>query len=59
MKKLMMAAIGLMMAIGANAQYLNDSEKVFTQDKWYVGASLSGLDLNYHLLPGLRQDQSG
>ena len=47
MKKLMMAAIGLMMAIGANAQYLNDSEKVFTQDKWYVGASLSGLDLNY------------
>ena len=43
-----MAAIGLMMAIGANAQYLNDSEKVFTQDKWYVGASLSGIDLSYH-----------
>ena len=33
MKKLMMAAIGLMMAIGANAQYLNESDKVFTQDK--------------------------
>ncbi len=48
MKKLMMAAVALMMAIGANAQYLNDSEKVFSQDKWYVGASLSGVDLSYH-----------
>ena len=48
MKKLLMAAIGLMMAVGANAQYLNDSGKVFEQDKWYVGASLSGLDLSWH-----------
>ena len=35
MKKLMMAAIGLMMAMSANAQYLNESGKVFSQDKWY------------------------
>lgn len=48
MKKLLMAAIGLMMVVGANAQYLNDSDKVFEQDKWYVGASLSGLDLGWH-----------
>ena len=31
----MMAAIALLMAVSAQAQYLNDSEKVFTQDKWY------------------------
>ncbi len=48
MKKLMMTMVALVMAIGANAQYLNDSEKVFNQGKWYVGASVSGLDLNYH-----------
>ena len=48
MKKLMMAAIGLMMAIGANAQYLNDSEKVFSQGKFYLGASTSGAALSYH-----------
>ena len=48
MKKLLMAAVGLMMAVGANAQYLNDSDKVFEQNKWYVGASLSGLDLSWH-----------
>ena len=48
MRKMMMAAIALLMAVTANAQYLNDSEKVFSQDKWYVGASLSGFDLNYH-----------
>ena len=48
MKKFMMAAIGLMMAIGANAQYLNDSEKVFSQGKFYLGASASGASLSYH-----------
>ena len=48
MKKLMMAAIGLMMAMSANAQYLNESGKVFSQDKWYVGISTSGLDLNWN-----------
>lgn len=29
MKKLLMAAIGLMMAVSVNAQYLNTSEPVF------------------------------
>ena len=48
MKKLLMAAIGLMMAVSANAQYLNDSEKVFYQGKMMIGASASGLDLSYH-----------
>ena len=48
MRKLMMAAIGLMMAISANAQYLNDNKNVFSQDKWYVGASVSGFDLSWH-----------
>ena len=48
MKKLLMAAIGLMMAVSANAQYLNVSEPVFYQGKWMIGASASGLDLSYH-----------
>lgn len=48
MRKLMMAAVGLMMAISANAQYLNDNKNVFSQDKWYVGASVSGFDLSWH-----------
>lgn len=48
MKKIMMAAIALLMAISANAQYLNDSEKVFSQGKFYLGASASGFDLSYH-----------
>ena len=47
MKKLLMAAIGLMMAMSVNAQYLNKSETPFTQGKIYVGASLSGTDLSY------------
>jgi hypothetical protein len=47
MKKLMMAAIGLIMAMSANAQYLNVSETPFSQGKVYVGASLSGVDLSY------------
>ena len=48
MKKLMMAAIGLMMAIGANAQYLNDPKNVFSQGKCYLAASASGASLSYH-----------
>ncbi len=48
MKKMMMTLVALVMAISANAQYLNDSEKVFSQGKVYLGASASGLDLNYH-----------
>jgi hypothetical protein len=47
MKKLMMAAIGLMMATSMSAQYQNYSETPFTQGKAYVGASFSGTDLSY------------
>ena len=48
MKKILMAAIGLMMAMGVNAQYLYESDKVFTQGKCYLGASASGASLSYH-----------
>jgi len=48
MKKIMMTMVALVMAISANAQYLNDSQKVFSQGKFYLGASLSGFDLSYH-----------
>ena len=34
MKKIMMTLVALVMAISANAQYLNDSEKVFSQGKF-------------------------
>ena len=44
----MMTMVALVMAISANAQYLNDSDTPFTQDKWYLGASFSGMDLSYH-----------
>ena len=47
MKKLMMAAIGLMMATGVNAQYLNDSETPFTEGKFYVTASASSASFSY------------
>ena len=48
MKKLMMAAIGLMMATSMNAQeYLNDSGTPFEQDKVYVAASVSSAALSY------------
>ena len=43
----MMAAIGLMMAMGANAQYLNESETPFTEGKFYVSASASSASLAY------------
>ena len=51
MKKILMAAIALMMAMSVNAQntqkYLNESTTPFEESKFYVGASLSGLTLNY------------
>jgi len=47
MKKLMMAAIGLMMAMSANAQYLNDSDTPFEQGKFYVNAAASSTTLSY------------
>jgi len=48
MKKLIMAAIGLMMAVSVNAQYQNDPETPFYQGKFYVGASASNLGLKYN-----------
>ena len=47
MKKVLMAAIGLMMAVSVNAQYLNDSKTPFSQGKFYVAASTSSFGLNY------------
>ena len=48
MKKILMSAIALMMAISVNAQkYLNDPTTPFSQGKAYLGASLSGADLSY------------
>ena len=48
MRKLMMAAIGLMMATSVDAQkVLNESTTPFEESKFYIGASLSGLTLNY------------
>ena len=53
MRKVLMAAIGLMMAMSANAQkYLNVSDTPFSQGKVYVGASLSSTNLSYSGLKG-------
>ena len=48
MKKLIVAAIGLMMAVSANAQHLNDSGTPFEQGKFYVGLSASSASLYYN-----------
>ena len=47
MKKMIVAAIGLMMAMNANAQFLNDSATPFEQGKMYVNAAWSGTTLTY------------
>ena len=47
-KKLFVAAISLMMAMSANAQYLNDSKTPFEEGKWMIGASMTGFGLSYH-----------
>ena len=47
MKKIALFVMALMMSVAANAQ--------FEQGKFYAGASLSGLDLNYS---GLTKDIS-
>ena len=47
MKKMIVAAIGLMMAMSANAQYLNDSKTPFEEGKFYVNAALSTTSLSY------------
>ena len=48
MRKLMMAAIGLMMAVSVNAQRIVEPATPFYAGKWMIGASASGLDLSYH-----------
>ena len=48
MKKILMSAIALMMAMSVNAQkILNESTTPFEESKFYIGASLSGLSLSY------------
>ena len=47
MKKLMMAAIGLMMATSMSAQYQNYSVTPFSEGKFYVNASASSGSLSY------------
>ena len=48
MKKVMMAAIGLMMAVSVNAQkYLNDSDTPFEQGKVYISGTISTASLAY------------
>ena len=48
MRKLMMAAIGLMMVtVSVNAQYLNESGTPFEEGKFYVNASASSASLAY------------
>ena len=42
-----MAAIGLMMAMSVNAQYMNDSETPFSEGKFYVSASASSASFAY------------
>ena len=58
MRKLLITAVALVLAMSANAQYLNDSEKVFNQGKTYFSAGLSGLDLNYNEENKLKLDLS-
>lgn len=47
MKKMIVAAIALMMAMSVNAQYLNDSKTPFEEGKFYVNAALSTASLSY------------
>jgi hypothetical protein len=48
MKKLLMSAVALIMAMSVHAQsYLNDSGTPFSEGKFYVGASFSGLQAKY------------
>jgi len=47
-KKIMMLFVALMTMTSANAQYLNDSEKVFYEGKWFAGVSASNLSLSYY-----------
>ena len=49
MKKIFTLIATAFIAVSVNAQkYLNDSGTPFAQDKWYIGASTSSLDINWH-----------
>ena len=49
MGKKFVAVVALMlMTLSASAQYVNYRQTPFEQDKFYIGASLSGFDLNYN-----------
>lgn len=47
MRKVLISMVALLMAMSANAQYLNDSTTPFGAGKLYFNTSLSGLNLNY------------
>lgn len=47
LKKISMMVVALTMAIAAQAQYSNNRLTPFYEDKYYVGASFTGFDLNY------------
>ena len=48
MRKIILSMVALVMAMSANAQYLNDSTTPFELGKFYFSAGFSGLDLNYN-----------
>ena len=48
MKKLAMMIVALAMTVAAQAQYYGYKTTPFHQDKYYIGASVSGLDLHYN-----------
>lgn len=47
MKKVLMSMVAFVMAMSANAQYLNDSNTPFEEGKMYVNAAYSGTTLTY------------
>ena len=57
MKKLLMMVAALALTLSAQAQYYSSTSQSITpfhQDKWYIGGSLTGLDLNYSGLDKLK-----
>ena len=57
MKKLLMMVAALALTLSAHAQYYPSTSQSITpfhQDKWYIGGSLTGLDLNYSGLDKLK-----
>ncbi|MBO4826685.1 MAG: hypothetical protein J5506_05560 [Prevotella sp.] len=48
MKKIAMMIVALAMTVAAQAQYYGYKTTPFHQDKYFIGASVSGLDLHYN-----------